>query len=184
MAVILILIIALIIYIQGFAYDPLTAAERNQWISADAKVIGQTTVGNQYIFVFEINEEYRTIIVQKHLFLWKSVNCSFRSEKSSDLMRLITYCGVSLDDHTEITAVFIQNFDNNVSFVKIGEGSDELEKTIIPGEVVAFTWQKIICFNDLNAVAYSNKSLPLYVLGYEIKGGVLYADDLRWIHLE
>ncbi|MEA4896198.1 MAG: hypothetical protein VB064_13210, partial [Oscillospiraceae bacterium] len=173
MAVLSILLIALIIYNQGFAFNPLTAAERNQYVSADAKVISQAVIGNQYLFVFEKDEEYQAIIVQKHLVLWKSNNWSFHSKKSSDLIRLISYCGVSLDDHTGITAVFIQNFDDNVSFVKIGTGSDEQEKNVVPGEIIVFTLSKLIDFKDLNAIAYSNELSPLYKLDNKIKDGAI-----------
>ena len=63
----------------------------------------------------------------------------------------------------------------------MGTGVDLLHKKITQNETVIFTWDHVIPWNNLHAVAYSTYGQPLYYLGYEIEGCTIHPDELRWL---
>jgi len=132
------------------------------------------------VFLYDDVDKYQTITVERIGPFWKLNGFSTYVNKTNDSLKLIGWCHLQIKDKG-VTVVPVQSFDRNVAYIKMGSFSDELIKDIPYGEIVVFTWDKIVRWNDLNAVAYSNEDKPLYTLGYEIINSYIDINGLKWI---
>ena len=174
----------IILFISGARFSPNQVAKASQGIDKTSILLGTVESPPYMVYVYENADEYRTVLVTYKFPLWRSYTSS-RANKTKDKVKRVGWCSYTDDENGKgITVVPVQSFDDNVAFIEMCSGSDLQRKEVISGEVLLFSWEKSIIWNDLNAVAYSSDNKELYKLGYEIINSTIQPDGLRWLASE
>lgn len=169
-------------YIRGIRFDARRAAETNRYIDKESVLLGKAAVNSHEIFFYENEDQYHIIMTERAFFGWKPSNSSFYAKKTNDPVEMVgRYSMAASRDGNGLTAIAVQSCDKDVSCIAMGPVDNRIEKDITCGDAVIFTWNTSIRWNDLNAIAYSDDGNPLYLLAYEIAGGQIKADELRWL---
>lgn len=174
-------IYVIILFESGARFSPNQVVEASRWIDNTSVLLGTVDSSPYKVYVYENADEYRTILVEYKFPFWRTYNCSW-ANKTEDMVKLVGWCSYFDDKNGKgITVVPVQSFDDNVAFIEMGSGLDLQRKAVKEGEVLLFSWEKSIKWNDLNAIAYSSDNKELYKLGYEIINSTIRPAELRWL---
>lgn len=172
------------VYAQGIRFDAQRAANSNRYVDEESVLLGKAEINPYKVFFYENEDKYRTIITEKACFVWKN-SSSFWAKKTDDKVKMVGWCNIADSENGKgITAIPVQSYDKQVTYIEMGPKEARIRKDIPYGITVIFAWDKSIRWNDLNAVAYSSDSKPLYKLGYEIVSNHINTDELRWLPIE
>lgn len=156
--------------------------EIEQNIPEGAVLLGEVEIDSFNILFYENDDKYLTLIKEQV----SSYENSIEVLKFEDNVKLVGWCSMRLSDYgKEVTAIPVQSFDEKVAYITMGKDIHRNSKNISYGEVVVFAWDKLMSWNDLEAIAYSSDDIPLYELGYEIRRGEpIKTNELRWLPLD
>ncbi|GIM30289.1 hypothetical protein CPJCM30710_29550 [Clostridium polyendosporum] len=85
-----------------------------------------------------------------------------------------------MQGNKQITVISVQTTDPNVKLIEAGSGPDKQRKPIDVNETVIFSWDKVIPFNEINAVAYNKNNVKVYEYRYPKNTTIIRTEDLRW----
>jgi|GEM_PF-1682223 hypothetical protein len=164
----------------GARFSADQAVKTSDWIDDSSVLLGTVSSPSYQVYLYENADKYRTILAKYKFPFWRS-NSSSWANKTEDMVKLVGWCSYADDNGQGITVVPVQSFDDNVAFIEMGSGADLQRKAVSTGEVLLFSWEKLIRWNDLNAIAYSSDHEELYKLGYEVNNSTVHTDELRWL---
>lgn len=168
---------------SGARFSSDQVVKDSHWIDDTSVLLGIVESPPYKVYVYENADEYRTIPVKYRFPFWRSDSSSW-SNKTEDMVKLVGWCSYADENGNGITVVPVQSFDDNVALIEMGSGADLQRKAVTTGEVLFFSWEKPIRWNDLNAIAYSSDNKELYKLRYEIINSTIRTDELRWFPSE
>lgn len=160
--------ICVVIFIfLGYRFTPLSAANAHSFITNDDELIGEFKDDSSifYLFKNEKNQKFRTVYVQKRLFVYVSNNSTY-IPFSDDLIQTIG--GMSVDTKTNnATLLVVRSLDENITSIQI-ENENGTEKKTVPSDgVVHFLVPYSKQITDLFPIALNKNDEPVYYFGYE-----------------
>lgn len=180
--VVLVILFCFISYSLGYRLTPYQSSQAVEEITDKSILLADIKMDSYHVYFYENEDKYRTIICQYNFPFWKS-NIRFYANKTEDKVKLVGWCSAG-DSRSAITMITIQNFDENVAYIEMGFNAGRYAQETPVGDVIVFTWDKSIPWNDLDGIAYNKSGEPLYQLGYEIKNNTIHRDELRWLEYE
>ncbi|MGB8455794.1 MAG: hypothetical protein WCD89_26195 [Anaerocolumna sp.] len=167
--------------ISGARFFPDQVVKTSRWIDDNTSVLLGTVESPPYkVYVYENADEYRTVLIGYKFPFWR-LNGSSGRNKTMDIVKLVGwYSYINGETGKGLTVVPVQSFDDNIAYIEMGSGTDLQRKVVNAGEVLFFSWEKSIRWNDLNGIAYSSDNKELYKLRYEIINSTIHPDELRW----
>lgn len=169
-------------YADGVRFAARQAAQSSRYVDEKSVLLADMQVNSYRLFFYENDDKYRTILTHNILGVWKLNGNSFWANKTDDAVKLVGWC--SLEDPEKglgIMAVPVQSFDAHVAYIEMGPQDDRIKIDVAPGDLAIFSWCYSLRWNDLDGVAYDADGRPLYELGYEVNGGTIKPNELRWL---
>ena len=178
-------ITAVTFYLTGVRFHAQQAARASSYVDEGTILLADADIDSHRIFFYENADQYNTVLTKKYLIMWGNSSGSFRVPKTDDAVKLVGWCSFGDgQNHEGFTAIAVQNYDEDVMYIKMGPDNDRVVQNTPCGETTVFLWNKCIRWNDLNAVAYSVDEKPLYQLGYETENNQIITDELKWLTVE
>lgn len=171
----------IISFISGARFSPDQAAKTSRWVENTSVLLGTAETPPYKVYIYENQDKYRTILTGYKFPFWRYRGSSW-ANKTEDKVKLVGWCSYSDGGAGKgITVVPVQSFDDRVAFIEMGSGPDLQRKPVKTGEVLLFSWEKSIKWNNLKAIACSGDNKVLYKLGYEVNNSKINMDELRWL---
>lgn len=177
-----IILFCFISYSLGYRLTPYKSSQAVEEITDKSILLADIKMDSYHVYFYENEDVYRTIICQYNFPFWKS-SINFYANKTEDKVKLVGWCSAG-DNRGAITMIPVQNFDENVAYIEMGFNVGRYAQETPVGDVIVFTWDKSIPWNDLDGIAYNKSGEPLYYMGYEIKNNTIHPDELRWLEYE
>ncbi|NLT57468.1 MAG: hypothetical protein GXX99_00710 [Clostridiales bacterium] len=164
----------------GSRFSAEAAARLHPSIGDGPALIGQADARRYRFFFFEDVEHYRTVAVRRRLPFWKALPESYYAPKRGEAVRLAGW--YSIDRRTvRYTVVPVLCLDGQVAELQMGP--PDRRKTLPCGEgegLVVFVWNRRVRWSELDGLALDAQGGVRYRLGYEDRGALTTADDIRW----
>ena len=162
-----ILICVVIFIFLGYRFTPLSAAKAHSFITNDDELIGEFKNDSSlfYLFKNEKEQKFRTVYVQKRLFVYVS-NISTYIPFSDDPIQTIG--GMSINTKTNnATLLVVRSVDENITSIQI-ENENGTEKKAVPSDgVVHFLVPYSKQITELYPIALNKNNEKIYYFGYE-----------------
>jgi len=178
--IIIVLIIIIIGYIFGYRLTSYHAAQR--YLSSFEKdKTSEVLIDKDYawgkIYLFDTGESKQVVIVKKYGPIWVSKE-GFYSYISDEEVKTLGWAS-----NKECTFLAIEVLDSKVSYIEAGTYENQLKQTVKSDELMVFSWDKALRWNDIEGKAYSKNGELLYEYRYPISN-VIHMNELRWYPLE
>jgi hypothetical protein len=162
------MIICVVIFILiGYRFTPLSAAKAHSFVTKDDELIGQYKDDSSIFYLFKNDKEqqYRTVYVQKRLFIYVGNTSTYISYTDDPIQ---TIGGMSIDNKlNSATLLIVRSLDENISSIII-ETENHTEKKPVPDDgIVHFLVPYSKPLAQLYPIALNKSDEPIYYFGYE-----------------
>ncbi|KRF20187.1 hypothetical protein [Paenibacillus sp. Soil787] len=136
------------------------------------------------VFLFHTDNGNRTVMAYKEKpsswFYYARWATTFNQVQDQDGIKTIGWINGNTNIPGVQACVFaVEVSDPNIDSIEIGVGTDRINKKIIIGQPLVFSWSKAFIGAVLNPVALSKDGRVLYEYRYKV-ANVTNSDDLRW----
>lgn len=157
---VLIAIIIIILFGLGYRFTGLQAAKNHYGVGKDAELLGQVKYDWGNVYLFKTDKGPQTIISKRFGLLWRA-KVGFHMNNSNDAISVVGW-----GNDINCTVYAVQVTDNNVKYIEIGPEDNRIRKYVDKGNLIIFSWDKSIPWNDFNGKAYSTNGEVIYELRY------------------
>ena len=162
-----IMICIVIFLFIGYRFTPLSAAKAHSFITKDDELIGEfkDDLSIFYLFKNDKEQQYRTVYVQKKLFVYVS-NISTYIPFSDDPIQTIG--GMSIYNKANSATLFVvHSLDENINSIQIENENLTEKKTVPSNGIVYFLEPYSKPITQLYPIALNKNDEPIYYFGYE-----------------
>lgn len=180
--VIVSIIIALVLlYLGGYRFTAESAVKAHSFLEKDSILVQEVPLEDRSIYIYEFEDNYRTIIPEKSLLLWRAPYSSSTKNVNdkNDRVRTIGWASYTFDEE-QGTVMVIKVMDDNVAYIEAGPDQNRERKLVQKDQLVIFSWDNALFVHEILPIAYSEDGTELYRYGYP--EGTTYLDDseIRW----
>ena len=181
MIILVIVGILVIAYASGYRLSPLNAAKSHFDVGRSAKLLGEVDYGWSIVYFMDTDEGTKTVIAVKSIGLWRAPVATYclPTEGQINTIGSINYH----DDNGQITAFAVQVTEPDVAYIEIGPENHRIKKSVESDNLLIFSWEEAIRFNDLNPIALSADGQLLYEYRYATDTNVIKLEDLKWYRI-
>ncbi|HDK27316.1 MAG TPA: hypothetical protein ENG48_09585 [Candidatus Atribacteria bacterium] len=179
--IIVIVMIIVFFLMSGHRLTPDGAAKAHAFLEKNAKIVKEIEIGWGRAYIYKINYYYRTVLVVKNGFLWRSP-VSMTTENSADKkdnIRTIGWMNYS-NNREAITILAVKSYDDEIAYIEAGTDIDREKKEIRKDETVVFLWEKPFYIDNINPIALSRNNKLCYRYGYPEDTNIFRAEELKW----
>ncbi len=176
---VLVIMVALI-FLSGYRFTALSAANNHAFLSSDAELIDQYKIGSSGIFIFKSEEEneYRTVMTEKSGLLFSGNQSTFIPYNSDELQ--LVGAASFINDKDEASFISFKSNDDKVAYIEAGVEPHIERKEIKKEERVSFLFPFSEQINFLYPTAFDKDGNELYYFGFPKDSNMHNQDDLRW----
>jgi hypothetical protein len=162
----LLFVIIFILFISGYRFTALSAANNNSFLTKDDELIDEFDTGKSQIFLYKNEKEgiYRTVLTERTAFLYYSNSSTF-IPNNTNLIRTIGGMSVT-SKNDEFSLLVVESYDKEVAYIEAGKEENRIRKYVKDGERIHFLFPYSIQIDLLNAVAANKDDEVLYYFGY------------------
>lgn len=136
------------------------------------------------VFLFHTDDGNRTVMSYKEKpgswFYYARLATTFNRAQDQEKIETVGWMNVNTNIPGVQACVFaVETSDPNIDSIEIGVGTDRINKKIIIGQPLVFSWSKAFIGADLNPLALSKDGRVLYEYRNKLSN-VTNSDDLRW----
>jgi hypothetical protein len=136
------------------------------------------------VFLFHTDDGNRTVMAYKEKpsswFYYARFATTFNQMQDQDKVITVGWMNGNTNIPGVQACVFaVEASDPNIDSIEVGVGTDRINKKIIIGQPLIFSWSKAFIGADLKPVALSKDGRVLYEYRNKV-ANVTNSDDLRW----
>lgn len=169
-----------ILYKDGYRLSGIEAVKADFTVGEDIQLFGEVKKDWGTVYLLKTPNAIKTALMFKSGLLWKCGSTTFLNVNKDDAVKTVGWQSYSDDKGRQITLIAVDTTDPNVKFIEAGNGVQRLKKEITVGNTVVFSWDKVVPFNEINAIALNNDNMKLYEYGFPKNTNVINTKDLKW----